>query len=722
MTRTLLAIALLIASASVQAGIIHVPADQPTIQTGIDAAADGDTVLIASGVYSGEGNEGVTIINRQLAVHGEPGTVIGGNMAVFESQLSLRELQISGGEIGILVEGNVLSLHTVAIVGASTGLFCNDVWLSADSCLISNNGVGAEALDAGLLELDWCTFEGNGTALKPWGSITCHITRCDFSNNGAAVSCVVTDVQCANVICTGSDFTDNGVVFSGNAGATNCSFEGNGIVCMTKWPFGVHLASSLVTGNDLVATHGMIDDRRVTVDHEHPIRDYIGLGFTTCEIVANARVANVDPGQGTICPEDYVIFLNFNGCLLAHNTKGIRIGGCSSLSVKNCTLEFNLDSVIVVDGYNINFDPWTPSVFRSNFRHNSGPAIQSTYGDLRVVECTFVDNTAAVRGQEAQKLSISNTVITNNVQAIDCSGLYELAISNSTIAHNHSDGILLADGATNLNLSHSIVAANSGAGIHLVEFTGTVTAQCNNSFDNALGNWDPSLGDLTGVDGNFSADPLFCDPENGDLHIHNTSPCAPDNNLCEAIIGALGVGCYAPTAALSLDTVYALMAWAIELTTIDVTIAGPVDGYAVADIDIPSLLVNSSLSPLAHSLDPEHHSLTFSIRLPTFVSGYGVQWGTSMKTFEVSGQFTDNQPFSLIGSFIFRGHRAGDLNLDGAVNVADVTLLTAILFDNHPVDDGLWPDVNGDNRTNVSDLTLLVGHLFNDEALPTGSY
>jgi hypothetical protein len=60
-------------------------------------------------------------------------------------------------------------------------------------------------------------------------------------------------------------------------------------------------------------------------------------------------------------------------------------------------------------------------------------------------------------------------------------------------------------------------------------------------------NWAGSLEGQGGHDGNFSANPCFCDTTAGDFHLCADSWCAPDNNVAHpgVLVGALPVGCEA---------------------------------------------------------------------------------------------------------------------------------------------------------------------------------
>lgn len=55
-----------------RAAVIHVPADQPTLQAAVNAAVPGDDIQVAPGVYT----EQVVIQNKNLTLSGSPGAVI----------------------------------------------------------------------------------------------------------------------------------------------------------------------------------------------------------------------------------------------------------------------------------------------------------------------------------------------------------------------------------------------------------------------------------------------------------------------------------------------------------------------------------------------------------------------------------------------------------------------------------------------------------------------
>lgn len=164
---------ILVISTSGMASTIHVPADQPTIQAGIDAASAGDTVLVACGTYY----EHDITIDKVLVLWSEDQ---GPECVTIDAQQLGRCIFIDGvtGTIKIigftLTGGHVEGEYPDDKGGA---IFCQNTSLSIMRCIIVDNYAGDDG--GGFFftgqEVTWsfiseCTFIRN-SALDYGGAI-----------------------------------------------------------------------------------------------------------------------------------------------------------------------------------------------------------------------------------------------------------------------------------------------------------------------------------------------------------------------------------------------------------------------------------------------------------------------------------------------------------------------------------------------------------------------
>jgi hypothetical protein len=148
-------------------------------------------------------------------------------------------------------------------------------------------------------------------------------------------------------------------------------------------------------------------------------------------------------------------------------------------------------------------------------------------GGSVVCDCVFVENSGY---QGAAIVTAWHT----------CCGQPEPVIENCTFYRNETltGGAAVFLRADEAVISHCIFA-NTINGWGAVILGGSGEVECNDFWMNDLGTY--GCGWCLEV-GNFEADPMFCDPENGDFHISDNSPCQPrwhDGYPCGRV-GALG--------------------------------------------------------------------------------------------------------------------------------------------------------------------------------------
>lgn len=333
MSRTLnvvaVALATLALSSMAMAGVIHVPAGQPTIKQGIDAASAGDTVLVAPDTYTGALNRDLDFGGTSLLLISESGL----DVTIIDCESSGRGFFFHSGE------------DTTAVVRGFT--IAN---AAADS------GAGAYCSGGSSPKFEQCKFLSNVAQIRG-GGLFCDgsspiVRDCEFQQNsaeqvspkgyGGGIACVSSSAP----LIVDTEFTQN--YAEGGGGGLNTNFSP------------LDLLRCDFVDNQL-GEYGTGAGAR--------IHDSNGATVTECEFRENGGDNGVAGGglwvnYSTVTITDCDFIDNTGGA-----AGGMRMGGTSTSTVTGCTFIGNTGT-------------WSAAGGLECF---SG-------ADATVTNCTFADN------------------------------------------------------------------------------------------------------------------------------------------------------------------------------------------------------------------------------------------------------------------------------------------------------------------------------------------
>jgi hypothetical protein len=185
-----------------------------------------------------------------------------------------------------------------------------------------------------------------------------------------------------------------------------------------------------------------------------------------------------------------------------------------------------------------------------NCRENTAPVVR---------DCEFTSNTAGSRAgglmvdddatPDVRGCTFLGNQANNGGGGIYCCGGSLPYFANCTVVGNSGNtggGGMACACHAELLIERTIIAfSTTGQAIQIVN-DASVTLSCSDLYGNAGGDWVAPITGQYGINGNFAADPYFCDPGAGNLRLDGESPCLPRNHPwgdeC-GVIGAWGVGC-----------------------------------------------------------------------------------------------------------------------------------------------------------------------------------
>jgi len=297
------------------AAVLHVPSPSyPTIQSAINAASPGDTVLVAPGIYTGQGNCGIDFGGTDLVLMSEGGPQV----TIVDCMEGSRNLIFQSGETAAaVVDGFTFTGGDSTVAGSSIRIGPTPSSPTIRNCVVTGNaaqspGGGILLVEAGVPSFVDCAVASNRASpeivLVAGGGPG--FTRClVVQNEGTGFVTEATDVTCTD--CTFSLNTVGGVHLRGSPAPVPSRAES----CLVQPTF----TGCVISGNVTTASGGgiLIDPQTFCL--------YTPL-FASCVITGNSASGNGGGVAllGTVW--DGATAPRFESCTVAGNSAGMSGG------------------------------------------------------------------------------------------------------------------------------------------------------------------------------------------------------------------------------------------------------------------------------------------------------------------------------------------------------------------------------------------------------------
>lgn len=493
---SILAVAVLFAGACAQAATIRVPADEPTIQDGVDTSVHGDTVLVASGIYF----ESVSLLGKRIALLSEEGsmsTVIrgvdhehailcpGGEDADTRIEgFTLRDASVAGIECAT---GTSPVLRDLVLAGnLGNGASCIHASPTFRRCQIYGNAAPGIYCNAASVKIDSCAFTAPSQAgLRAYNGSDVHISNSVFIGSDRSSGEVFRD---SGALIRRSSLTMVASTFEGFAGFSALNLEETGDVA---------IESSVFRGNSAELGAALFAEGDSQTDTP--------ISLSGCVFEGNTSTEN-----GGACVLRWCRSASFEDCVFAGNeTEGL--GGA-------------------VSSHDVSVMTYAGCEFIDNRAGDDGGGIRA-YGPsaclLTVSGCLFDGNAASGAGSAIRISDCGGTI--ENCTVFDCSA-------------GGSAGALHFGGSPTPDVTACIVSDCTGTGLSTSTDAVVPFVSYCDVYGCSQGSYGGLFADLTGYFWNISEDPQFCDVSGRDFELHESSPCA-GSGPGGSDMGAFGVGC-----------------------------------------------------------------------------------------------------------------------------------------------------------------------------------